>query len=57
MANNSFADLAYHRVVNKVAASDQGVGNQDLKALLLGGKKKKKRLCFNLFPLLRKTEF
>ena len=40
MANHSFADLAYHRVVNKVAASDQGVSNQDVKALLLGGKKK-----------------
>ena len=41
MANHSFADLAYRRVVNNVAASDQGVGNQDVKALLLGGKKKR----------------
>ena len=29
MANHSFADLAYRRVVNNVAASDQGVSNQD----------------------------
>ena len=39
MANHSFADLVYHRVVNNVAASDQDVSNQDVKALLLGRKK------------------
>ena len=45
MANNSFADLAYHRVVNKVVASDQGVSNQDVKALLLK-KKDYASICF-----------